>query len=225
MIFIWWHIRVHEKYPELPNVMQVALVLAHGQASVECGFIIIIWFLSWTKMMTVINDHIKVHQVQPQTLVIDQKMVRSFKSTWHKYNIHSENIRKNEKKDETQEQLTYLDNQLSGLRVQWESIEKTIFSLDQIFEVKVSKGDRLNQNLLITEGTALKVKSKEKAEELKILKRKIQKVEEEKAKKNKTINIVLLIINQYSFRFTSLRYKPYWTLWNLVKPICLLFCL
>ena len=69
-------------------------------------------------MMTVINDHIKVHQVQPQTLVIDQKMVRSFKSTWHKYNIHSENIRKNEKKDETQEQLTYLDNQLSGLRVQ-----------------------------------------------------------------------------------------------------------
>ena len=84
--------------------MQVALVLAHGQASVE--------------MMTVINDHIKVHQVQPQTLVIDQKMVRSFKSTWQKYNIHSENIRKNEKKDETQEQLTYLDNQLSGLRVQ-----------------------------------------------------------------------------------------------------------
>ena len=151
--------------------MQVALVLAHGQASVE--------------MMTVINDHIKVHQVQPQTLVIDQKMVRSFKSTWQKYNIHSENIRKNEKKDETQEQLTYLDNQLSGLRVQWESIEKTIFSLDQIFEVKVSKGDRLNQNLLITEGTALKVKSKEKAEELKILKRKIHQVEEEKAKKTK----------------------------------------
>ena len=75
--------------------------------------------------------------------------------------------------------------------------------------MKVSKGDRLNQNLLITEGTALKVKSKEKAEELKILKRKIQKVEEEKAKKNKTTNIVLLIINQYSFRFISLRYKPY----------------
>ena len=69
-------------------------------------------------MMTVINDHIKVHQVQPQTLVIDQKMVRSFKSTWQKYNIHLENIKKNEKKDETKEQLTYLDNQLSGLRVQ-----------------------------------------------------------------------------------------------------------
>ena len=97
--------------------------------------------------MTVINDHIKVHQVQPQTLVIDQKMVRSFKSTWQKYNIHLENIKKNEKKDETKEQLTYLENQLSGLRVQWESIEKTIFSLDQIFEVTVSKGDRLNQNL------------------------------------------------------------------------------
>ena len=69
-------------------------------------------------MMTVINDHIKVHQVQPQTLVIDQKMVRSFKSTWQKYNIHLENIKKNEKKDETKEQLTYLDNHLSGLRVQ-----------------------------------------------------------------------------------------------------------
>ena len=69
-------------------------------------------------MMTVINDHIKVHQVQPQTLVIDQKMVPSFKSTWQKYNIHLENIKKNEKKDETKEQLTYLENQLSGLRVQ-----------------------------------------------------------------------------------------------------------
>ena len=49
----------------------------------------------------------------------------------------------------------------------------------------MSKGDRLNQNLLITEGTALKVKSKEKAEELKILKRKIHQVEEEKAKETK----------------------------------------
>lgn len=69
-------------------------------------------------MMTVINDHIKVHQVQPQRLVIDQKMVRSLKSSWQKYNIHLENIKKNEKKDETKEQLTYLENQLSGLRVQ-----------------------------------------------------------------------------------------------------------
>ena len=48
-----------------------------------------------------------------------------------------------------------------------------------------SKGERLNQNLLITESIALKDKSKEKAEELKILKRKTQELEEEKAKKMK----------------------------------------
>ena len=82
------------------------------------------------------------------------------------------------------ENITCLDNQLSGLRVQSESIEKTIFSLDQIFE-EVRTGEILNQNLLITEGIALKDKSKQKAEELKILKRKIQELKEEKAKKMK----------------------------------------
>ena len=102
---------------------------------------------------------------------MDQKIVRSFRSTWRTYNINLENI-------------TCLDNQLSGLRVQSESIEKTIFSLDQIFE-EVRTGEILNQNLLITEGIALKDKSKQKAEELKILKRKIQELKEEKAKKMK----------------------------------------
>ena len=102
---------------------------------------------------------------------MDQKIVRSFRSTWRTYNINSENI-------------TCLDSQLSGLRVQSESIEKIVFSLDQIFE-EVRKGEILNQNLLITEGIALKDKSKEKAEELKILKRKIQELKEEKAKKMK----------------------------------------
>ena len=102
---------------------------------------------------------------------MDQKIVRSFRSTWRTYNINLENI-------------TCLDNQLSGLRVQSESIEKTIFSLDQIFE-EVRTGEILNQNLLITEGIALKDKSKEKAEELNILKRKIQELKEEKAKKMK----------------------------------------
>ena len=102
---------------------------------------------------------------------MDQKIVRSFRSTWRTYNINLENI-------------TCLDSQLSGLRVQSESIEKIVFSLDQIFE-EVRKGEILNQNLLITEGIALKDKSKQKAEELKILKRKIQELKEEKAKKMK----------------------------------------
>ena len=118
-----------------------------------------------------IKDHLKAHEVQPHTLVIDQKIVRSFRSTWRTYNINLENI-------------TCLDSQLSGLRVQSESIEKIVFSLDQIFE-EVRKGKILNQNLLITEGIALKDKSKEKAEELNILKRKIQELKEEKAKKMK----------------------------------------
>ena len=32
---------------------------------------------------------------------------------------------------------------------------ETIFSLDQMFKEKVRKGERLNQNLLITDGIAL----------------------------------------------------------------------
>ena len=169
-------VRVHEKYPELSTIMQIIFVLSHDQASVERGFNDNNWFSSWTKTMTVvarrfIKDHLKAHEVQPHTLVIDQKIVRSFRSTWRTYNINLENI-------------TCLDNQLSGLRVQSESIEKTIFSLDQIFE-EVRTGEILNQNLLITQGIALKDKSKQKAEELKILKRKIQELKEEKAKKMK----------------------------------------
>ena len=102
---------------------------------------------------------LKAHQVQPHTLVIDQKMVCSFKSAWRTYIIHLENIKENEKKDETKEQLTCL---LSGLRVQSENIEKTTFFLDQMFEERVRKGEGLNQNLLITEGIALRIKPERK---------------------------------------------------------------
>ena len=159
--------------------MQIVFILSHGQASVEHGFNDNNLVLKLNQIddtvvaRRFIKDYLKAQQVQPHTLVIDQKMVRSFKSAWRTYNIHLENIRDNEKKDETKEQLTRLDIQLSGLRKQSESIEKTIFSLDQMFEEKVRKGERLNQDLLITEGVALKDKSKEKAEELKILQRKI----------------------------------------------------
>ena len=52
------------------------------------------------------KDNLKANQVQPHTLVIDQKMVRSFKRAWRTYNIYLENIRENEKKDETKEQVT-----------------------------------------------------------------------------------------------------------------------
>ena len=194
--------------------MQIVFILSHGQASVEHGFNDNNLILKLNQIddtvvaRRFIKDYLKAQQVQPHTLVIDQKMVRSFKSAWRTYNIHLENIRDNEKKDETKEQLTRLDIQLSGLRKQSESIEKTIFSLDQMFEEKVRKGERLNQDLLITEGVALKDKSKEKAEELKILQRKIQELEEEKVKKMK-LDIVLLIINQYSSRYICLRYIPY----------------
>ena len=184
-------IRVQEKYPELSTFMQIVFVLSHGQASVDCGFNDnnLVLKLNQNDDTVVarrfIKNHLKADQVQPHTLFIDQKMFRLLKSNWRLYNIRLKNIRENEKKDETKEQLTCLDNQLSGLRVQSESIEKTIFSLDQMFEEMVKKGEILNENLLITEGVVLKDKNKEKAEELKILKRKIQELEEEKAKKMK----------------------------------------
>ena len=117
--------------------MQIVFVLSHGQASVERGFngnnLVLKLNQNYDTVVArrFIKDHLKAHQAQPHTLVIDHKMVRSFKSAWRTYNIHLEN-RENEKKDETKEQLTCLDNQLSGLRVQSESIEKTILSLDQV---------------------------------------------------------------------------------------------
>ena len=171
--------------------MQIVFVLSHGQASFDYGFNDnnLVLKLNQNDDTVVarrfIKDHLKADQVQPHTLFIDQKMFHLFKGNWRPYNIHLKNIRENEKKDETKEQLTCLDNQLSGLRVQSESIEKSIFSLDQMFEEMVKKGERLNENLLITEGVVLKDKNKEKAEELKILERKIQELEEEKAKKMK----------------------------------------
>ena len=53
-----------------------------------------------------------------------------------------------------------------------------------MFEEKVRKGEKLNQNLLVTDSViALKDKSKEKAKKLKILKRKNRELEEETVKK------------------------------------------
>ena len=122
--------------------MQIVFVLSHVQAPVERGFNDnnLILRLNQNDDTVVarrfIKDHLKAHQVQLYTLGIDQKMFVHSRGlgACRTYNIHLENIRENEKKDETKEQLTWLDNQLSGLRVQSESIQKTVFSLDQMFE-------------------------------------------------------------------------------------------
>ena len=76
----------------------------------------------------------------------------------------------------------------------------------------MAKGERLNQNLFITKGIALKDKSKVKVEELKILKRKIQGLEDKNGEENETVDIMLVMINKYSCRFICLQHKPYRTL-------------
>ena len=76
----------------------------------------------------------------------------------------------------------------------------------------MAKGERLNQNLFITKGIALKDKSKVKVEELKTLKRKIQGLEDKNGEENETVDIMLLMINKYSCRFICLQHKPYRTL-------------
>ena len=76
----------------------------------------------------------------------------------------------------------------------------------------MAKGERLNQNLFITKGIALKDKSKVKVEELKTLKRKIQGLEDKNGEENETVDIMLVMINKYSCRFICLQHKPYRTL-------------
>ena len=74
--------------------MQIVFFLSHGQASVEHDFNDnnLVLKLNQNDDTDVarrfIKDHLKAHQVQPHTLVIDQKMVCSFKSAWRMYNIH-----------------------------------------------------------------------------------------------------------------------------------------
>ena len=80
-------IRFYEKYPKLSAVMQIVLFifkLNQNDDTIVAG--------------RFIKDCLKAHQVQPHTLVIDQKMVCLFKSSWRMYNIHLENTRENEKK-------------------------------------------------------------------------------------------------------------------------------
>ena len=142
---------------EVPRTINCHTNCTHGQASVECG--LIIWFSSWTKMMIqlwlgelskIISKHTRfnrIHVLKTRKWFFHSRVLGGHTI----FNWKTERL----KKDETKEQLTCFDKQLFGLRVQSESIEKTIFSLDQMFEEKVRKGERLNQNLLITDGIAL----------------------------------------------------------------------
>ena len=106
--------RLDNLYFDDIRVHEIVFVLSHGQVSVERGFNDnnLVLRLNQNDDTVVarrfIKDHLKAHQVQSHTLVIDQKMVHSFKSAWRTYIIHLENIKENEKKDETKEQLTCL---------------------------------------------------------------------------------------------------------------------
>ena len=72
-------------------------------------------------------------------------MVHSFKSAWRTYNIHLENIRENEKKDETKKRLTCLDNQLSGCTIKKHRENHFFLRLD--VRGKVEEGREIKSKL------------------------------------------------------------------------------
>ena len=85
-----------QKYEEIAEVLKIVLTLSHGQASVERGFshnnAVFHTNMSAESVISkrLIKDHMLFHKLKPYTIEITDPMIRAFKSSHLKYQLHLE---------------------------------------------------------------------------------------------------------------------------------------
>ena len=92
-----------QKYEKIAEVLKIVLTLSYGQASVERGFnhnnTVVQTNMSADSVISKhpIKDHVLFHKLKLYTIAITDPMIRTFKSSHLKYQLHLESEKKKER--------------------------------------------------------------------------------------------------------------------------------
>lgn len=157
---------------ELSSILKLVFTLSHGQASVERGFSVNNIVLK-TNMKPesitarkIIIDHMRSKELQPHTLPINRKLLRSVNLSRQRYSEYLRNQKKDAKENEANQQLALVASDLKNELARKKSLVDMCEVLDREFVELVNKAEKKNDMSLLVKGNALKRKSEEKEREI-----------------------------------------------------------
>ena len=130
-----------------------------------------------------IKDHLLFHKLKPYTIEITDPMIRAFKGSHLKYQLHLESEKKKKEKSETGRQLLHLSNDIDKLKTKVKQLENAIAMMDdEAFKCMRLAEEKSNLSYVI-KGNGLKHKSEQSKASIAMLSKEIGELEEKKKKK------------------------------------------
>ena len=168
-------------YTNLLPILKLVLVLSHGQANVERFFSVNNNVLKCNMseksiiLGKLIIDHMKSHNLLPQSFLITKSLLQSVRSSRQHYEQYLQEREESKHQNEKTEQLKILDKEIGELKCAISDNKKISVKLNEEFLRLTDKAEKQNDILetkeLLSKGNSLKRKSSEKLEESKNLRK------------------------------------------------------
>ena len=154
-----------QKYEKIAEVLKIALTLSFWERVFSHNNTVVQANVSADSLISkrLIKDQILFDKLKPYTIEITDPMIRAFKSSHLKYQLHLESEKKKKKNDnsETDRQLLHLLNDIDKLKTKVKQLENAITMMDdEAFECMHLAEEKSNLSYVI-KGNGLKRKSEQ----------------------------------------------------------------
>ena len=170
--FLWKHVQnLGSSSDALKQLMQILLILSHGQAQVERGFSVNKQLLvenmhpSTLKAQRLVNDHMKFYKMTAESIEINSKMIMHVKMARTRYENERRERAREAVKSERDLKLEFINKDIDVINKQIVSFKDTIESMrvsSDEFAMQAEKAKPDEMKVLITKSNALKRAAVEK---------------------------------------------------------------
>jgi len=174
------------KYKEFAATVKIILTLSHGQASVERGFsqnkTVLSQNLKEHSIISrrLVKDHMLSNDLKPHTVEITNEMLLNVKLAHQRYKDQQKLIAESKKKDENELAKNLISDEINKVEVRRNQLKKTSEMLQKDFIKYVEEAEEKQDISLISKANAMKRKSDDKNEEVKILEETLGLLEKKK---------------------------------------------
>ena len=178
-------------YKNLFSILKLVLVLSHGQANVERCFSVnnnVLKFnMSENSIVSrkLIIDHMKCHNLSPQSFSITNDLLKSVCSSQQCYEQYLREMQQCKRQNEKTDQLKIIDKEISELKGAISDNKRISENLNAQFLQLTDEAEKqkdLKTKELLCKGNSLRRKSCEKLEENKQLEEALKNVQEKRKK-------------------------------------------
>ena len=159
-------------YSEFCNILELVLVLSHGQADIERGFSLNENLLKQNmEALTItsrriITDYLLCNETKINTCTIPSKMLESVQLSRQKYEVYLQENKSKIKQDEKRKQISLIEEDIGRISERIELVYKTVSLLYDKLMLLVEKAENDNNMSFISKANAMKRESSVKKKEL-----------------------------------------------------------